>query len=272
MGDGYDDFLDAMVEEAFTRGRRNRYPERSYDTLTPCIHCRHAIALHNLQIGCTFCKCAATKGEARRWPDDKPMEPLLPGRRYLRVWQDPSLPLDTETSCNHLSMIGRPWKVVARCFLGLNHPGDHAYTEYDPGSGRNSMTPDTELRKGTDAMKKLSAIETELRRLAEQEELLAVRKAELLREKDARLSLPEEPGDDAVIKFTLQHDPHGIVYTVTAFRSRRNGAQWYTTHSRYNGPFTWDDLLSLMQKDVGVSTGARTLEFFLFDQSGKWVR
>jgi hypothetical protein len=120
--------------------------------------------------------------------------------------------------------------------------------------------------------KKLSAIETELRRLEEQEELLAVRKAELLREKDERLALPEEPGDDSVIKFTIQHDPHGIVYSVIAFRTRRNGAQWYTTHSRYNGPFTWDDLLSLMQKDVGVSTGARTLEFFLYDQTGKWVR
>ena len=121
-------------------------------------------------------------------------------------------------------------------------------------------------------MKKLSEIENELSRLEQQAEVIEARRAELLRQKDERLLLPSEPDEGAVIMFHVQFDLHGMVYKFVALRTRRNGARWYTTSSSFPGPYTWDDILSLMQKDVSVSTGARTLEFFLHSGDGKWVR
>lgn len=141
-----------------------------------------------------------------------------------------------------------------------------------PNLNRTGYSPTHRKDADTMAPKKLSDIENELRALESQAETLAARRAELERQKDARLALPAEPDLDAVIKFRVQHDPHGIVYTYIATRTRRNGAQWFTTSRTHPGPYTWDAILDLMQKDVGVKTGAATLEFFEFSGEGKWVR
>lgn len=241
--------------------------------MTPCHYCLHDSTTHTSEHGCKHCQCTANWAEATRWTGNRNLTavPLGP-REYHRVWQDPTLPFDATTSCNGLSVTGRPRVIVGRCFLPINHAGNHRFTRYKPGSRQNSTTTDAELRKGAVMPKKLSTIENELLRIASEEEVLAIRKAELLAEKDARLSLPSEPSDDSIIKFMIQHDVNGITYAVVAFRSRRNGAQWYTTHNSFPGPYTWDALLDIMQKDVGVAVGGRSLEFFLFDMGGRWVR
>lgn len=242
--------------------------------MTPCRYCLHDANSHTSMHGCKHCKCAANWAEATRWEGNGNLSVgRLGPREYHRVWQDPTLPDDVSTSCNGLSTTGVPRRVVGRCFLPTDHAGDHRFTNYKPGSYRNSTITDAELRKGAVMPKKLSTIENELIRIASEEEVLAVRKAVLLAEKEARLSLPSEPNEDAVIKFTIQHEVNGISYTVIAFRSRRNaGAQWYTTHNSFPGPYTWDALLDIMQKDVGVAVGGRSLEFFLYDLAGRWVR
>lgn len=124
-------------------------------------------------------------------------------------------------------------------------------------------------------MKTAAQLERELRTLEQNEAALAARKAELQAALDLRAALPSEPEEDSVIKFRVQFDRDGIVYTFIAYRTRRNSsAQWYTTGSntKHKGPHSWDDLLNLMQEDQGVKSGATSVEFFLFDASGKWVR
>lgn len=134
--------------------------------------------------------------------------------------------------------------------------------------------PKTAPRKDAD-MKTAAELQRELSILEANEASLAARRADLEAALALRATLPSEPAEDAVIKFRVQFDANGIVYTFIATRTRRNSsAQWYTTGSntKHKGPHSWDDLLSLMQEDHGVKTGAAKLEFFLFDESGKWVR
>jgi hypothetical protein len=134
--------------------------------------------------------------------------------------------------------------------------------------------PTTAPRKDAD-MRSKTQIERELKALDANEALIISRREALQREMDERLALPAEPDEDAVIKFRVQFDPDGIVYTFIATRTRRNSsAQWYTTGSntKHKGPHSWDDLLSIMMQDQGVKSGASKLEFFLFDGGGKWVR
>lgn len=140
--------------------------------------------------------------------------------------------------------------------------------------GYAPYNPNPAPRKDAD-MKTAAQIERELRALETQAETLALRKAALQEALDKRSLLPDEPEVHSVIKFRVQFDPHGVTYTFVATRTARNSsAQWYTTGTapKHKGPFSWDDLLDLMHQDVGVKTGATRLEFFLFDESGKWVR
>lgn len=144
------------------------------------------------------------------------------------------------------------------------------------GIGSHSYFPipdNPTKRKGTDMPSKTATqIALELRAIEDEEAKLLARKEALLGALEKRAALPAEPPDDSIIKFQLQYGTGGISYTVVAFRSRRNGAHWHTTLTRRPGPYTWDDMLSLMQDDVGVKAGARSLEFFLYKPKGEWVR
>ncbi len=125
-------------------------------------------------------------------------------------------------------------------------------------------------------MKTKAEIEREMRFNLTTIELAQARINELGAQLEARAALPDEPEMDSVIKFRVQFDPHGIVYTFVAYRTRRHSsAQWYTTtgtNTKHKGPHSWDDLLDLMSQDVSVKTGASKLEFFLFSGEGEWVR
>lgn len=139
---------------------------------------------------------------------------------------------------------------------------------------RPPYTLRTAPRKDAD-MKTQAQLERELRTIEQNEVHLAARRAELQRLLDERAALPSEPGEGSVIKFRVQFDVDGIVYEFIAFRTRRNSAaQWYTTGTKavHKGPHSWDDLLNLMHEDQGIRSGATKVEFFLFDESGKWVR
>lgn len=171
----------------------------------------------------------------------------------------------------------RAWAYTDDIRLALSEEyADYVGTSLIPNHPIRSCPPtDTGFittRKDTDMAHTPAHLARELRRIERDEELLAARKAELQAQMDFRKSLPDEPDVDTVIRFTVQHDNPGIVYTYVAFRSRRQGASWHTTSKSRPGPYTWDDMLTLMMLDVSVKAGARTLEFFEFDGKGKWVR
>lgn len=214
----------------------------------------------------------------------------------------------TRTTCGRVSRIGRPSRAVGVCVLPMGHGvygRPHHYADLTPSNGGRCLVrhqrqerwctrphlhssyhsytnvpPEYRLipfltapRKDADTtMKSQAELARELRLLTEQEELIAARKAEVLRQSELRAALPEEPPVDSVIKFRIQHVVGGVVYTYVAFRSNRNGASWHTTSKTRSGPYSWDDMLNLMGEDAGVKTGASTLEFYLFDGTGKWVR
>jgi len=268
MGDMSDDFaarfdadpvLAAYANAEFERNAEQAYDRHADDGHSACQYCWHRLDAHNDMAGCQFCTCLASHPEARPHAGTD-LQRLPLSEYHCRTgygYADPS----ERARCHRI----KPLDPTKWCSKVTNHTGGHSYTPI-PKQYRRS-------RKDADTMaKKLSEIENELRVLANQEEVLAARKAELQRLKDARLALPQEPDLDAVIKFRVQFDPHGITYSFVATRTRRNGAQWYTTSSQYPGPYTWDALLELMQRDIGVKTGGATLEFFLYEDAGKWVR
>lgn len=190
----------------------------------PCRHCQHAVTDHDRQIGCVWCSCMATPGEANPRTTPEAQRTIL---------------LSAQCNATHYLI-------------------DH-----------------TAPRKDADTMKTQAQLERELRTIEQNEVNLAARRAELQRLLDERAALPSEPGEGSVIKFRVQFDVDGIVYEFIAFRTRRNSAaQWYTTGTKavHKGPHSWDDLLNLMHEDQGIRSGATKLEFFLFDESGKWVR
>lgn len=264
-GDAYDDATTDMGREEVDRNRAIidlmlGKRQHADDGHMACRFCWHRLDAHNNVVGCENCTCLATSGEGRPRTQKDLDRPAL-SEYHARTGYVPTS--SERARCHHIKPLDqRKW-----CTRTVGHTNAHSYT----------FIPDDQLipfRKDADTMapKKLSDIENELRALESQAETLAARRAELERQKDARLALPAEPDLDAVIKFRVQHDPHGIVYTYIATRTRRNGAQWFTTSRTHPGPYTWDAILDLMQKDVGVKTGAATLEFFEFSGEGKWVR
>lgn len=150
-------------------------------------------------------------------------------------------------------------------------PGHYLVPWQNPNLPTPTRTRVNAPRKATD-MKSPERIQRELREIDRAAELLEARRASLLGEAEKIAALPDEPVRNTVISFNVQHDPHGIVYKYVAFRSNRNGASWHTTSKSRSGPYTWGDMLNLMMSDVSVKTGARTLEFFQYDDSGQWVR
>lgn len=251
---GHDPFVDTFLGD-------DQCGVRQHTSELACRMCWHGVSTHNLIVGCQHCTCLATPGEANpRVPRDLDRHPIptweaRTGYAYEHGW--------LRDRCHRI----KPMDTSKWCSKPAGHGSrGHSYTPIPASFERP--------RKDADTMptKKLSEIENELRVLATQEEVLAARKAELQRLRDARLALPPEPDLDAVVKFRIQFDPHGLTYTFVATRTRRNGAQWYTTSSQFPGPYTWDVLLELMQRDIGVKTGGATLEFFLYDDAGKWVR
>lgn len=196
---------------------------------------------------CVVGRCIGAKGHRSKTHSFRPVSPI--------------------SICGHPHRVSNKWCVEPPGHVGIIHnyaPVQSAYVNHTP------LHP----RKDAD-MKSSAQIEREIRAAKESQELLDARLAELQRQLDERAALPSEPGEGSIIKFRVQFDANSIVYEFVAFRTRRNSsAQWYTTGTKaqHKGPHSWDDLLNLMHEDVGVKSGATKVEFFLFDESGKWVR
>lgn len=77
---------------------------------------------------------------------------------------------------------------------------------------------------------------------------------------------PDEPKKNSIIKFRVQFNPDGIVYSYVAYRAP-NG-QWYRTGNAE--VYTWESLLDFMYRDV---TSKRLgVGYYLFSsRGGKWV-
>jgi hypothetical protein len=111
-------------------------------------------------------------------------------------------------------------------------------------------------RKDTDTMgmatpNPLAAIEADI-------EVLETRLATLKAQRE-RLATPPEPPSGSVVKFTVQHDAHGMVYRYSALNI---DGVWFTTAVAANRQrLTWRKLLELMRKDFSVKTGADRLHY-----------
>lgn len=266
-----------------------------------CRFCKHAVSWHNNMHGCTVCTCMATNGEAFPQTYGDLASHPYPANHLVKGYAEYTL-TPPVADCGSISRIGLPSMATGRCIGHKDHHSlAHSYRPIPPdgrclhphafenqwchlryqhaGVHRFEPVPSdhvnhTAPRKDAD-MKTAAQIERELQALATQRETLAAREAELLRQQEARAALPTEPDVHSVIKFRVQFDAHSVVYTFIATRTNRNSsAQWFTTgtNPKHKGPLTWDELLDLMRSDVGVKTEATSLEFFLFDDSGKWVR
>lgn len=101
---------------------------------------------------------------------------------------------------------------------------------------------------------------------------LTTRLAQLQAEQEKASSIPPEPPAGAVIKFHVQFDAFGTVYTYVAYRFPSTGTSvhWVITGKK-TGQYTWAYLINLMGEDFSVRSGARGIEFYEYTE-GKWHR
>lgn len=71
--------------------------------------------------------------------------------------------------------------------------------------------------------------------------------------------LPAEPGPGAVISFTVQFAPDGIVYTFVG--SHLSGQGWALSGTPKF--LRWDQVVTRMRNDYAVKLGHKPLEFFV---------
>lgn len=85
----------------------------------------------------------------------------------------------------------------------------------------------------------------------------------LVEELDDAFAIPDEPPVGAVVKFTVQYDHGGPVYSYAALRFKEGvggGLRWAVTGGSTR-QFTWKGLIELMMKDVSVDDGHVKLAF-----------
>ena len=259
--------------------------------LHACRFCKHAVIQHNPVQGCPFCTCAAHPSEARcredadfevvplhEWLQVPPYSARPP---YYDIADDPNVPIldgpiawDDATQtvrltdqqwiacqgaratqvyperCNHYragfgicckATIGRP----------RAHTGSHSYVPIPPNPASERTTD----------MSQLDTIRGELADIERQEEGLLERKERLLRKVERYQSRPADPDSD-VVQFKVQFVGTDVVYKFAAIRV--NGAGWYTTSRNHPGPYTWETLLGLIERDHSVRNGGRA-EVFVAD-------
>ena len=84
---------------------------------------------------------------------------------------------------------------------------------------------------------------------------------------EAAREIPKEPGVNSVVKFTVQFEPKGVVYSYLAHRPP--SGFWYVTGN--SSAMRWEDIVKLMQKDVTTRQNHGAIRFFQFNASGAGV-
>lgn len=77
-------------------------------------------------------------------------------------------------------------------------------------------------------------------------------------------AIPDEPPVGAVVKFTVQYDCDGPVYSYAALRYKEGtggGERWAVTGGFATRACTWKGLIELMLKDVSLRNGHVKLAF-----------
>ena len=91
-----------------------------------------------------------------------------------------------------------------------------------------------------------------------------------LRKRDDLIAKKDQPLRDSVIKFYVQYDENGKVYSYVAHRAITGS--WYVTGKAK--PMNWDELVRLMRMDLTTKRFGGEIRFFLYGAGkgtpGRW--
>lgn len=117
----------------------------------------------------------------------------------------------------------------------------------------------------------LDQINARIEVLAAEGQSVHDRLARALRKRDDLIARKDQPLRDSVIKFYVQYDAAGKVYSYVAHRAT-TGA-WYVTGKAK--PMTWEELVRLMRMDQTTKKFGGEIRFFLYGAGktgpGKWM-
>lgn len=106
--------------------------------------------------------------------------------------------------------------------------------------------------------------------LAAEAQVIHERLERALTKRDTLIARQDQPAKDSVIKFHVQFDEPGPVYTYVAYRSFKGS--WHITGKAK--PMSWEDLTRFMKMDITTKAHDGEVRFFLYGAGtkspGRW--